>query len=232
MDPLLRRRALLLGAAAALTGCGGEPEDSPPTGIDRVRVPLGDPARLRWAEQVDHPLLPLPPGARWTYQARADRGPASARARVAGTESVAGLPATELVLTWGDRVERELYAQDTDGNVWLVGVDRTDSSWRLGTAGARAGLMLPAAPRLGDGYSVEPDGPGATRAATTGVDEQVTAPLGVLDDAVTLSLTRESGSWTQTRTYAPGVGLALCVTITDGTALDLAVSEVEGLAGQ
>ena len=76
-----------------------------------------------------------------------------------GTTEVAGLDATAVRTTkkidGKEDEETRFYAQDDDGNVWVVGVESASGlSWQAGedTTDAEAGLAMPAHPRLGDGW--------------------------------------------------------------------------------
>jgi hypothetical protein len=161
-----RRAAGLAGGLALVAGlsaCAGigqpAPYDSP--GINGLEIPTPSPAPGDFVDEVDNPWLALEPGVAWHYEVSADgRSLGTIDAEVlAGTSDVAGLTATavrtvtDLDGTAEDEDETRFYAQDTDGNVWLVGADsETGFSWRAGEDDAEAGLAMPADPRLGDGW--------------------------------------------------------------------------------
>jgi hypothetical protein len=144
----------------ALSGCAGigqpKPYDSP--GINGLVVPTPTPDPDDFAEQVDNPWLGLEPGATWHYDVTdAGRSIGAIDVEVLdGTTTIAGLSATGVRTTTevdgATTQETSFYAQDDDGNVWLVGADAGDGDWRAGEAGAEAGLAMPAQPRLGDGW--------------------------------------------------------------------------------
>lgn len=206
-----RRAARALGALAitlGTAGCAGlgqpEPYDSP--GINGLEIPTPSPAPDDFVAGVDNPWLPLEPLATWHYDVtEGGRTVGSIDVEVlSGTTELAGLSATAVRTTTdiGDDSEDEtrFYAQDVDGNVWLVAVDSTTGlSWRAGEGGAEAGLAMPAYPRLGDGwlaYHV----PGLPEATTT-----------VEDQSRDMVQTREAGrgeaDTTTRNVYAAGVGL-------------------------
>jgi hypothetical protein len=156
----------------------------------------------------------------------------------AGPE-VAGVATTELMEVSlddaGGEVARSLswYAQDRAGNVWIFGraLERSGQpvaggSWRAGEDGAEAGLAMPAAPRVGDGFWVErvPDGV-ELRARVEAVD----ATLGAAGEswANVVVLTFAAGSTEGSMSYAPGVGL-LSVEVGAG---GMTLSEATGLPG-
>jgi hypothetical protein len=192
------------GLVLGLTGCAGigqpAPYDSP--GINGLVIPTPTPAPADFVEGVDNPWLSLTPGTRWTYDVTGD---ARAGGRIEldvleDTVPVAGLEATP-VRTTSDlgvgpsSVETRLYAQDEAGNVWLVGSDTEDASWRAGEDGAEAGLAMPADPRLGDGW-LSYDVPGLTRASAT-----------IEDQSSELVQLRNEADTTTRTVYEKGVGL-------------------------
>lgn len=159
-----RRLAGTLGVLATTLGAAGcagigqpAPYDSP--GINGLEIPTPSPDPDDFVDDVDNPWLALEPGATWHYDVTEDRrrvGTIDAEV-VAGTAEVAGLAATAVRTVTdidGDTEdETRFYAQDVDGNVWLVAVDSSSGlSWRAGEDGAEAGLAMPADPRLGDGW--------------------------------------------------------------------------------
>lgn len=158
-------RAVRVLAAVAITlgtaGCAGigqpAPYDSP--GINGLEIPTPSPAPDDFVADVDNPWLAFQPGATWHYEVSDDgRHVGTIDAQVLdGTTEVAGLSATAVRTTTeidgGADEETRFYAQDDDGNVWVVGVESaTGLSWRAGEDAAEAGLAMPAHPRLGDGW--------------------------------------------------------------------------------
>jgi len=146
---------------AGLSACAGlgqpAPYDSP--GINGLEIPTPSPAPGDFVDVVDNPWLALEPGTTRHYVVTEDgRSLGSIDVEVLdGTSEVAGLTATAVrTVTDVDgeaEDETRFYAQDADGNVWLVGADSdTGVSWRAGEDDAEAGLAMPADPRLGDGW--------------------------------------------------------------------------------
>lgn len=188
--------ALAAGLVLGLTGCAGigqpAPYDSP--GINGLVIPTPTPAPADFVEGVDNPWLPLAPGARWTYDVTEDAG-TGGRIDVDvldGTVPVAGLEATAVQTTTDlgggtTSVATHLYAQDEAGNVWLVGWDSEDASWRAGEDGAEAGLAMPADPRLGDGW-LSYDVPGLPRASAT-IEDQSSELVQLRNEAATTTRT-------------------------------------------
>jgi hypothetical protein len=196
--------AVAAGLVLGLTGCAGigqpAPYDSP--GINGLVIPTPTPAPADFVEGVDNPWLSLTPGTRWTYDVTGD---ARAGGRIEvdvleDTVPVAGLEATPVRTTsdlgvGASSVETRLYAQDQAGNVWLVGSDTEDASWRAGEDGAAAGLAMPADPRLGDGW-LSYDVPGLPQASAT-----------IEDQSSELVQMRNEADTTTRTVYEKGVGL-------------------------
>ncbi len=203
---------------ATLAGCAGlgQPAAYDQPGINGLVIPTPTPHPDDFVDVVDNPWLALEPGKRWTYEVTRDGGPAGTIVVDVrdGTIPVGGLSATALEVTTdpGDgaaTVVTRLYAQDDDGNVWLVGVESDADRWRAGEDGAEAGLVMPAQPRLGDGwlaYSV-PSLPEASRRVQDLSSEQVE----MRDEADT-----ESRS-----VYEKGVGLAGVEDLDEGWTAEL-----------
>jgi hypothetical protein len=191
--------------AAALAGCAGlgqpAPYDFP--GINGLVVPTPSPDPRDFVAEVDNPWLALGPGATRRYDVTRDgRSLGTIEAEVvAGTTLVAGLTATavrtvtDLDGTSDDSDVTRFYAQDDDGNVWLVGADADGASWRAGEAGAEAGLAMPAGPRLGDGWRPY---------AVPGLPE---AGITVEDQSSDLVQTREESGTAIRHVYEKDVGL-------------------------
>lgn len=151
----------VLSIALGSSGCAGLGQPAPydSAGINGLRIPTPSPDPADFVDGIDNPWLALTPGASWRYAVSRDgQSVGSVEAEVLDdTTEVAGL-ATTAVRTIIDidgaaEVETRYYAQDDDGNVWLLRLDSdADLSWTTGADGAEAGLAMPAGPRLGDGW--------------------------------------------------------------------------------
>lgn len=196
---------------ALLAGCGSAPEPVGPTGVDELQIPTPSPAPSDFVTEVTNPWLAWSPGATWTYATTDDRDrPATYTVTIRDrATSIAGVEATtadaELVLdATGEQLagETTYAAQDRDGNVWLLGREETgdtqgrgdaegaggpDVEWRAGEDGARAGLLMPATPRLGDGF-VAHEVPGQAAARRSVLDLAAPAPAQVEGSGPTLLL--------------------------------------------
>lgn len=216
----VRLAGVVLGALVT-TSCGGvgQPASYDATGIDGLQVPTPSPDPADFVAEVDNPWFPLPTGTVRSYVVDEDgREVGRVRVEVLGVTPVAGLDAT--VVRTSARVAGEpsdpvvrLYAQDEAGNVWLVGEDRPGASgWRAGEGGAEAGLVMPAEPRVGDGW-VTAQVPGAVEETVLVEAPVAEVPDGVAGETV---WTTEEGVARTRNVYAAGLGLVQTVDLATG----------------
>jgi hypothetical protein len=145
--------ALLLGLCVA---CGGESHPTTPT----------------FVQGVDNPWFPLEPGTTFVYTGAKDgeRGRdlvtvTNRTRRIRGVDCVA---VADRLYAGGHLAERttDWYAQDARGNVWYFGeataeldeqgrVTSREGSWFAGVRGARAGIFMPAHPKVGASFRQE-----------------------------------------------------------------------------
>lgn len=159
-------------AASPLAACGDDDRSSSPvidSGDGGAYAPRIDPADF--VDVIDNPYLPMPVGAHWRYVGESDGEIETIEITVTGDrETVMGIPAfvvRDTVTVGGELVEDtyDWFAQDTTGNVWYLGEDVRDyedgrivstaGSWRAGVDGAQPGIVMPAAPAVGDVYRQE-----------------------------------------------------------------------------
>ncbi|MGZ4396326.1 MAG: hypothetical protein ACXVZ2_13300, partial [Gaiellaceae bacterium] len=122
--------------------------------------------------RVDNPWFPLTPGTTYFYTGVKDGHPSRVVTTVTHrTAVIAGVRCTVIDdrgYESGRLAERttDWYAQDRLGNVWYFGestaeldakgrVTSTEGTWRAGVDGARAGIYMPAHPRVGQSYAQE-----------------------------------------------------------------------------
>jgi hypothetical protein len=119
----------------------------------------------RFVRRVDNVHFPLRPGTRFTYRGKLDGKPATDVVAVTRRRNtVLGVAVTvvrDRVFVNGELVEDtfDWFAQDARGNVWYFGEDTRElengrvvtkeGSWQAGVHGARAGIFMPAAPKIG-----------------------------------------------------------------------------------
>lgn len=178
-----------MGLAAVLAGCSTFSDPAPGTGIDELVIPAPVLEPDDFVDDVDNRWFVLDDA---TYTG-ADGG--VVEQTVDDGPDVAGVPTTAVTLAG----VTDLYAQDDAGNVWWLA---RVGEWTAGEDGALAGLAMPAAPRVGDGWR---------RAQVAGTDLRATA-LAVDDDEVVLELVEDDV--TAVATYGDGTGLESVETAT------------------
>ena len=223
-----RRPAPLAGlllVTLALAGCGvGEPRSIDPAGVDGLEIPTPSPAPADFVSEIDNPYLPLAPGNVWQYDVVEDGEVIETNeVRVTDdTREVAGVTTTvvhDVVKDAEGAVIEDTYdwyAQDTGGNVWYFGEDTTtleegeqttEGSWEAGVDGARAGLVMAAHPRVGDGYYQEfRDGVAEDRAEVLALDVNRGEWTRLVE---TLDTTPLEPGLEERKFYAEGLGLVL-----------------------
>jgi hypothetical protein len=136
-----------------------------------VSLTVAAPAHA-YTPAVTNPWYPLQPGMKWVYEGREDGGHARDVVRVLDrVEMVEGVPCAvvrDKLYRDGRLRERttDWYTQDDRGRVWYYGeataeLDRhgdvvsREGSWRAGRDGARAGIFMPAHPKVGQRFQQE-----------------------------------------------------------------------------
>jgi hypothetical protein len=160
--------ALLLPAPASAAPAGPGPVARAATTACARPVPFRV-NRFAAPTRIDNTFLPLVPGTRFTLDGFANRGggslPHTVTFTVTSLTKVVHGVTTRVVLdidvNEGALEEAELafFAQDDDGNVWSMGeypeeyadgvFEGAPNTWISGLDGARAGIMMLAAPKLG-----------------------------------------------------------------------------------
>lgn len=142
-------------------------------GAAQARDPLPPmPPASSFSAHVDNPWFPLVPGTRFVYVGVRDGEPTRDVVSVRhATATIAGVPCAvvdDRLYARGRLRERttDWYSQDAGGTVWYLGeetaeldraghVTSTEGTWATGRDGARAGIYMPARPRLGQSYRQE-----------------------------------------------------------------------------
>jgi hypothetical protein len=202
------RRALvaLVVLPLALSGCGSASVSSPPSGVDKLVVPTPSPDPADFVTAVDNPWLPLIPGRAWVYQVVDVAGAHERTVAVEDGPEIAGVATTARVGTESGETTTDWFAQDRDGNVWWFG---REGEWQAGAGGAEAGLAMPAAPRVGDGFRTAYQ-PGVVEDVVTvlALDGMATVPAASYDGLlVTRQTTELSLGSSVEQSWARDVGL-------------------------
>jgi hypothetical protein len=155
--------AVVAAALGLLAGSAGSSGAAP---APAVPVVAGFTAR------VSNPNYPLLKGMRWEYRGAKEGRHLHDVVRVTGrVQRIDGVPCAVIddrVWLDGRLAERttDWYTQDAHGTVWYYGertaeldrrgrVTSREGSWRSGVDGARAGIFMPAHPRVGASFAQE-----------------------------------------------------------------------------
>jgi hypothetical protein len=196
---------------------------APPTTDARFDPPF-DPAGF--VPAVDHPFLPLVPGTVSSFADESPGGEAITVEVLPAKKRILGVDCTvvrDRVYVDGSLVEDtfDWYAQDRAGNVWYMGEDSkeyengvvvsTEGSWEAGVAGAEAGIIMPAEPRIGMKYAQEfAPGVAEDMASVVSLKQSVSVPYGDFTDCVqTMEFSKLAPGARGYKFYARDVGLVL-----------------------
>jgi hypothetical protein len=157
------------------------------------------------AANFGHPItnkyFTLKPGAKFTYEGRADDGPTRVQIEVIGqTKQMMGVTATGVRdQVWVNNQIKEdttdWYAQDSGGNVWYFGETVSnykngkladhDGSWEAGVKDAQPGIVMMKEPKAGETYRIEHlTGEAEDMATVVATGVKVTVPSGTFDDCI------------------------------------------------
>jgi hypothetical protein len=234
--PMTRKLLLTVATVAGLASfCAGsafsQALTSPPTSGTPVLTaamalppykPVIDPANF--TDNITNPYFPLKPGTTFIYEGKRDDTPRRTEMTVTKeTKLIMGVRCVvvrDILTTNTELVEKttDWYAQDTDGNVWYFGEDTaeyengkvtsTAGTWMAGVDGALPGIIMKAAPKVGDGYRQEyRPGVAEDYAKVLKLDATAQVPAGNYDGVV---VTEDSDLLDTTKLeqkfYARGVG--------------------------
>jgi hypothetical protein len=151
-------------------GCGSESKAKGASGVapeDQVLLEL-DPTQFDRSEVIDNVWWPLKPGMQWTFEGYTEADGEKTPHRIVFavtdlTKMIGGVRCRVIFdsdYSNGQMIEQELtfFAQDKAGNVWHLGQYRETFEdefvgsrvWTVGNPeGAKAGIMMPADPKLG-----------------------------------------------------------------------------------
>jgi hypothetical protein len=187
-----------------------------------------------FVDVIDNPFMPYPVGAHWRYEGQSDGEVEVIDITVTGERrmvmGVSAFVVRDTVTIGGQLVEDtyDWFAQDSEGNVWYLGEDVKDyengklvstaGSWEAGVDGALPGIVMPAAPAVGDAYRQEfYAGEAEDMMKITAVGAALAVGAGSFDDVVT------THDWSpldpdtvEEKSYARGVGKIREVKIAGG----------------
>lgn len=206
--------------------------------------PVIDPALF--VPDVTHPFFPLEPGVTRVYQKDTAEGFEEVRVRAShDRKEILGVSCTVVVdrVTLDGVIHEETYdyfAQDVAGNVWYFGehVKNYDEigvlqdfggSFEAGVDFGQAGIVMPAAPVVGQTYRQEFLLGEAEDAATiVSLDESVSIGFGEFDSCLqTLDYSPLDPETTEHKFYAAGIGPILEINLLSGEALELVDIEID-----
>jgi hypothetical protein len=225
--------ALAAGLPFALGACGGEEVVKADAEKARTAVHTDfDPENFSDSTKVDNRFQPLEPGMQFTYEGRSDRGGGRLPHRVIFT--VTGLTkeidGVRAITLWdrdindGKLLEAELafWAQDDDGNVWLLGeypeeydeegnFEAAPDTWFAGIDRAQAGIQMRGDPQPDTGTYRQGYAPTigfADVAFVWKTGQRECVPTGCYEDVLITDETNpeEPQDGHQLKYYAPGVG--------------------------
>lgn len=180
---------------------------------------------------VDNPYHPLVPGTTYSYVERSG-GSASTNTIAVTSDSrtilgVSCIAVRDQVARKGVVREETLswFAQDRQGNVWLFGeiVKEfnargrliVEETWEAGVGDAQPGIAMKAKPVVGDSYrQTYVAGAAEDMARIVAVGDTVSVPYGSFERCVKTRDWSLLEPGTDTKWYAPGVGLVRSVTAT------------------
>ena len=202
-------------------------------------APPIDPSRFRSPQAAamnPNPLFPLVPGTIWVYTGGGETITVTVTGQTKVIQGVACIVVHDVVVAGGQLVEDTLdyYAQDVGGSVWYFGelsqsfengelVD-IEGSFTAGVNGAKAGVVMEAAPAVGDVYRQEFALGGAEDAGEildVAASETVPAASCTGTCLVTRDFTPLEPGHVEHKYYKPGVGQILGVNLETGVREEL-----------
>lgn len=220
----LARLSICLVALTTLAACTDTPAPY---------APDIDPAAF--TTRIDNRYFPLAPGSKWIYEGEVEGGTERTTVIVSDqTKVIMGVTCVvvrDTVTLNGEMIEDtfDWYAQHRNGDVWYFGKDTkeydngrvvsTKGAWEAGHDGGQPGIVMKAAPKVGDAYRQEfYAGEAEDRAEVIALDRSATtrfrAFTGVL---VTKETTPLEPGLAEEKSYAPGVGHVLTEVVAGGS---------------
>lgn len=150
---------------------------------------------------INNPYFTLTPGRKFYYDGASPLG-VKIHKEILATDHKREIAGIETQATWAREWHdnslvsdtKSYYAQDKEGNVWLFGenkqdifggtIKNKDSEWLAGENNAKAGIIVPGAPKSGDPIAVAFNGIDQEKAEVLGLGEAVQVPRGQLKDCL------------------------------------------------
>jgi hypothetical protein len=186
-----------------------------------------------------NPYFPLVPGDVWVYQGGGEIDTVTVTDKTRVIDGVTTIVVHDVV-TDANHVPKEVtddfFAQQTDGTVWYFGeasqelnadgdVVDVEGSFKAGVDGAKPGIIMEAAPKVGDVYRQEfalGDAEDAADVISTTGSESVPAASCNGTCIVTHEFSPLEPDANEQKFYAPGIGVILEVDVAEGgTRLEL-----------
>jgi hypothetical protein len=217
------------------------PAAKPATSLPPYK-PVIDPAAF--TDKITNPLFPLTPGVTYVYEGTRDGGPRRDEVTITNeTKTIMGVTCIvtrDVVTSNNALVEKttDWYAQDKDGNVWYFGEDTaeyengkvtsTAGTWMAGVDGALPGIIMKAAPVVGDAYRQEyRPGEAEDFAKVLKLDAAQEVPAGSYTNVVvTWDTDLLDATKQEQKFYAPGIGYLGSTGMVNGHKEDVKLSSI------
>jgi len=219
-----------------LSGCSANTTDKEPKNTETKEEeynPKIDPKDF--VSKVDNKYFTLTPGKKFIYEGKTEEGTERIEVVVTNeTRKVMEVTATvvhDTVWLEGEMIEDtyDWYAQDKEGNVWYLGEDSKEyekgnvvsnkGSWEAGVDGAKAGIMMPANPSVGDSYRQEYyKGVAEDMGDIVAFDQKVTVPYGTFENCLqTRDWSKTEKTLNEYKYYSADVGFLVLEKAVKGT---------------
>jgi len=204
--------------------------------IDPSYDPPVVPADFSEGTLITHSLMPLVPGAVFTYAGGAETITVAVTEETKTILGVSCVVVRDTVRVGGEVTEDtyDWYAQDDDGNVWYFGEDTkeyedgevvsTEGSWEAGVDGAKPGIVMhaiqpaPGVPYRQEYLACEAE----DMAEVVSVNEPVDVAFGQFTHCLqTHEFTPLEPDVNEHKYYCPEVGLVLEVDVESGARIEL-----------
>src|SRR5919112_6355708 len=210
--------AIIGSVVVLMTGCTSNSPSSSSQEEHNTYSPHIDPSEF--TTKVDNEYFPMEPGTTFLYKGGTEHSEMTVTHQ---TKKVMGVKCVVVDhREWeGEMLIEKTYdwfAQDKEGTVWYFGEDTkeyengevvsTKGSWEAGVDGAKAGIIMPADPKVGQSYHQEYyPSEAMDMARVLSFEASVTVPYGSFDHVLeTKEWTPLAPSYDEHKYYARGVG--------------------------